>query len=85
MLNNIEVIEPDDPDQIQSLLIPSFHIESVFEVPELVGTKLCSQRKVAYAHMAVNLNLIKGRYQEEGLINNSQPTYVMKGPFLFGK
>lgn len=62
VLGNIEVTERVQTNELLSILIPSFQIETVFEVPELIGATFCSERKVAYAHMAVNLNLIKGRY-----------------------
>jgi hypothetical protein len=35
--------------------------------------------------MAASLNLISGRYMEEGLTYQQPPTCIIKAPFLFGK
>lgn len=59
VLSNIDTV---DTDQIVSMMIPSFNLNTVIELPELVGAQLTRDKKVAAAHMAVNINLIKGRY-----------------------
>ena len=67
MLNNLEIAKAPDGKSKMSILMPSFNLETQFEIPNLVGAQLTSGVRVATAHMAVNLNLIRGNYQEEGL------------------
>lgn len=67
------------------VLLPGFNLQTFFEVPELIGVKLAGGKQVATAYMAVNLNLISGRHQEEGLDYQQEPDYIVSKPFLFGK
>lgn len=60
-------------------------LQTFFEVPELIGLKLAGGKTIATAYTAVNLNLISGRHQEEGLTYEKPPDCIVDKSFLLGK
>ena len=75
----------------KELYLPVFSLGATHENPELAGVRLAESQSVGEAKTSVEVKLAKGRYQEEGLAQETDEAkiqaqaHIIESSFVFGK